>query len=129
MSSNKDKVHKYNLKSLYKIDLIPNKFSIVDIKTPFDVTSKEKKKKEKFKKPDKIYGPVPYEEMLKDADNYENYLNIIETYCILKNLSPEKYEKATHKIRKMIKYLREGRGDKVYDEERYEEYLKRRDEY
>lgn len=96
--------------------------SLMDIKSDsFDDEDEKEKKKKKIK----VRGPVPYEQMKRDADCYESYLNAIETYCILKNLTVKKYEKTSKRVRKMIKYLREGRGDKVYDEDAYREYLRR----
>ena len=81
--------------------------------------------KEKYKKPEVVTGPCSYEQMLRDAENFEGYLNTVKYFAILKNVSPEKYKKSVKRIEKMIQLLREGKGDKVYNKERYEEYQER----
>lgn len=101
-----------------------NKLAFSPVVTPF---TKEDNRDIKDVKPKEVTGPVSYQKMLEDADCYESYLDTIETYCIIKNLSPKKYKKAVQKIRKMIKYLREGKGDKVYNTERYNEIMRRRE--
>lgn len=80
---------------------------------------------EKTPKEPNVKGPYNLKEMQEDADNYEKYLDIISGYAILKNVSPDKYEKAVKTIEKLIKLLRAGDGDAVYDRERYEEYKRR----
>ena len=80
------------------------------------------KPKVKIKKKDSYYS---YEKMEKDADSIEEYLNILERFAIITNLTPERYKKAVKKCRKLVKLLREGKGEKVYDRERYDEYINR----
>ena len=79
----------------------------------------------KYKEPEHITGPCSYEQMLRDAENFEGFLNIVKWYAIYKNIPPKKYKKAVKRIEKMISLLREGRGDEVYDKERYEAYMER----
>lgn len=90
-----------------------------------DLDDQPMEERNKYKKPDKVTGPCSYEQMLRDAENFEGYLEIVEKFAILKNVSPKNYEAAVSEIKKMIRLLREGKGDKVYDKERYEEYMER----
>ena len=73
------------------------------------------KSKVKIKKKDSYYS---YDKMEKDADCIEEYLNILERFAIITNLTPEK-------SRKLVRLLREGKGEKVYDKDRYDEYMMR----
>ena len=69
------------------------------------------KSKVKIKKKDSYYS---YDKMEKDADCIEEYLNILERFAIITNLTPEKYKKAMKKSRKLVRLLREGKGEKVF---------------
>lgn len=53
------------------------------------------------------------------ADNLENYLNIIDRYVIIEGLPKEEYEKNVKTIKKLIKKLRKGKGDEVFNKKRY----------
>ena len=57
------------------------------------------------------------------ADNLENYLNIIDNYVIIEGITKEEYDDAVKKIKKLIKKLRKGKGDEVFDKERYLELV------
>ena len=57
------------------------------------------------------------------ADNLENYLDIIENYVIIEGITEEEYEKSIKTVKKLIKKLRKGKGEEVFDEERYMELL------
>lgn len=58
------------------------------------------------------------------ADNLENYLATTEDYIIIKGLTKEEHDRAVKKVRKLIKKLRKGKGEDVFDEDRFLE-LKR----
>lgn len=66
--------------------------------------------------------------MNKMADNFESYLEIIENYVIIEGVSDEEYKKAVETVKKLIKHLRKGKGDKVFDKEAYIEYLEKQEE-
>lgn len=57
------------------------------------------------------------------ADNLENYLEIIESYVIIQGITKEEYDDSVKKVKKLIKHLRKGNGDKVFDPERYRELI------
>lgn len=61
--------------------------------------------------------------MSKMADNLENYLEIIDQYVIIEGLTKEEYDIAVKKVKKLIKKLRQGKGDEVFNKERYLELL------
>ena len=61
--------------------------------------------------------------MKKMADNLENYLDIIDRYVIIEGITKETYDKSFKKVEKLIKKLRQGKGDEVFDKERYIEML------
>jgi stalled ribosome rescue protein Dom34 len=63
------------------------------------------------------------EKMKKQAENLENYLDIIENYVIIEGISEEEYKKAVKTVKKLIKKLKKGDGDAVYNKERYLEAL------
>lgn len=58
------------------------------------------------------------------ADDLENYLDIIDSYIIIEGITEEEYEESMKTVRKLIKKLRKGKGDEVFDKERYLELLK-----
>ena len=64
-------------------------------------------------------------EMKKMADTIENYLYFYDMFVIKDGIDRDEYEEAKKKIKKLIKHLRNGDGDKVFDQERYAEYLER----
>lgn len=57
------------------------------------------------------------------ADNFESYVDIIKNYVIIEGITDEEYKAAIKKVKKLIKHLRKGNGDKVFDEEAYREYI------
>ena len=57
------------------------------------------------------------------ANDLENYLEIVDKYIIIEGLTPEEYKSAKKEIKKLIKHLRNGKGEKVFDEERYLAYI------
>lgn len=61
--------------------------------------------------------------MSKMADNLESYLNIIESYVIIEGITEEEYNDAVKKIKKLIKKLRKGKGDEVFNRDRYIELM------
>lgn len=58
------------------------------------------------------------------ADNLENYLSIVDRYIIIEELSKEEYDDAVKTVKKLIKKLRKGKGDDVFDEERYRDLIR-----
>ena len=58
------------------------------------------------------------------ADDLENYIDIIESYIIIEGITEEEYEESLKTVRKLIKKLRKGMGDEVFDKDRYLELLK-----
>ena len=61
------------------------------------------------------------------ADDFEEYLELVDEYLIIDGLSEEEYNKAKKKVKKLIKHLRKGNGDKVFDKKKYMEYKRRND--
>ncbi len=57
------------------------------------------------------------------ADNLENYLNIIDSYVIIEGITKDEYDDAVKTVKKLIKKLRKGKGDDVFDKERYRELM------
>ena len=58
-----------------------------------------------------------------DREAFQAYLDTIQTYTIIQNLSSEKYKEAVKTVKKLIKHLENYEGEKVYNEERYRESL------
>lgn len=80
---------------------------------------KKKKKKVNMELPEKYrgeYNPADFslKQMRGEADSIESYLNIINSFAIIKGISPEQYKEAVKKVKELIKYLREGKYWKVY---------------
>lgn len=59
------------------------------------------------------------------ADSYEKYLYFLKRYIVLEGLDEKSYKKHVKKIKKMIKHLRNGEGDKVLIPERYLAYIEK----
>ena len=57
------------------------------------------------------------------ADNLENYLDIIDNYVIIEGITKDEYDNAVKTVKKLIKKLRKGKGDEVFDKERYRELV------
>ena len=53
------------------------------------------------------------------ADNLEQYLYIIENYVIIEGLTKEEYDESVKNTKKLIKKLRKGKGDNVFERDRY----------
>lgn len=60
------------------------------------------------------------------ATDIENYVEIVDRFLIIDGLDEEAYAKARKKIKKLIKHLKKGEGDKVFDKKRYIEYMESR---
>ena len=56
------------------------------------------------------------------ADHLENYINDIQSLFILEGKSEKDVNDAIKVVKKAIKNLRDGKPEKVFDEERYEEF-------
>lgn len=50
----------------------------------------------------------------------EEYLDIVEAYIIIDGITEEEYTRALKGCRKLVKKLRKGEGEKVFNMERYE---------
>lgn len=61
----------------------------------------------------------------KIADQLESYLDAIDNLIIIEGKNIDDIKKAKKKVKKAIKNLREGKPEKVFDEERFEEYNER----
>lgn len=83
------------------------------------------KKKKKHKKHYGDYSSSMYDQERNEklADHLEEYANTIDSLFILEGKSVEEVEDAFKIIRKACKDLRDGKPEKVFDEERFEEYL------
>ena len=57
------------------------------------------------------------------ADSLEQYLDQIQTKMILYGVTKEEQKEAEKTVRKLIKKLRKGKLDEVYDMDRYTEYM------
>lgn len=57
------------------------------------------------------------------ADSLEQYLDQIQTKMILYGVTKEEQKEAEKTVRKLIKKLRKGKLDEVYDMDRYMEYM------
>ena len=61
--------------------------------------------------------------MKKMANNLEQYLELIQNYVIIEGLTKEEYDDAIKTTKKLIKKLKKGKGDKVFNKERYMELM------
>ena len=61
----------------------------------------------------------------KIADQLESYIDAVDNLIIIEGKDVDDIKKAKKKIKKAIKNLREGKPEKVFDEERFEEYEER----
>lgn len=84
---------------------------------------KKKKKKKEIKEQSREYNR---EELSKMADALEQYFDIFDRCIICEHMDEEKYEKNMKIVRKLIKKLREGDGDSVFDLERYDDMMARK---
>lgn len=60
----------------------------------------------------------------KIADSLEAYLDIITNYVIIEGITKDEYDESVKTVKKLIKKLRKGKGDEVFDKERYLEALR-----
>lgn len=65
---------------------------------------------------DSIYDQKTNEEV---ADSLEKYCEEVKRFIIPDGRSAETVKKSMKKVKKAIKHLREGRPEKVFDEEGY----------
>ena len=61
----------------------------------------------------------------KIADQLEAYLDAVDNLIIIEGKDVDEIKKAKKKVKKAIKNLREGKPEKVFDEERFDEYEER----
>lgn len=67
------------------------------------------------------YTDDDLELMKKMADGLEGYLKTLDSYIIIRGVTKEQRKKAIKRTKKLIKRLRKGKGDKVFDEARFRE--------
>lgn len=60
--------------------------------------------------------------MKEEEENLDEYLKHLDRYIIIEGITEEEYDAAFSRIEKLIKLLKKGKGDKVYNEERYIKY-------
>lgn len=53
------------------------------------------------------------------ADTFKAYIDIIKSYVIIDGISSDEFDEAIDTVKDLIKKLRKGKGDKVFDQERY----------
>ena len=70
---------------------------------------------------------MKYDQAILDsmADIYVKYLYFLKKYIVLEGLDKKIYKKHVKRIKKMIKHLRNGEGDKVLIPERYLAYVEK----
>ena len=70
---------------------------------------------------------MEYDEKLMDeqAKNLENFLYIIDRFCIIEGLTESEYNDAVKGVKKFIKKLKKHKGDEVYNTRRYGEYMEK----
>ena len=57
------------------------------------------------------------------AKNFKGYIDIIDRYVIIDGISEEEYKESMKTVKKLIKHLKKGEGDKVFNKERYMEMI------
>lgn len=57
------------------------------------------------------------------AQGLEDYIDTVQNLCILEGRNEEEIENAIKHVKKAIKNLRKGHPEKVFDEERFYEYI------
>ena len=75
--------------------------------------------KEKKRKHDNYEGRVPTKAekayMKKIRKDLKNYLEMLDKYIIIDGLTKEEYDSAVKKVKKLIKLLKRGEFDNVFD--------------
>ena len=79
---------------------------------------KKKKKKSEYMDGGGIYNQKRNNEI---ADHLEAYIDAVQNLFILEGKKEEDVEEAIKVIKKAIKNLREGKPEKVFDEDRFHE--------
>ena len=59
------------------------------------------------------------------ADHLDAYVDAVDNLIIIEGKDSDEIKKAKKKIRKAAKNLRDGKPEKVFDEERFEEFEER----
>lgn len=82
---------------------------------------KNKKKKNKFKKYQKT---SQYDQKILNtmADQFEEYVNAIDTYVIKEEMSESGYQKGIDTVKKLIKKLRKG-DESIFENGMYEKAI------
>lgn len=81
---------------------------------------KKKKKQNSFIDREGMYNQTRNNEI---ADHLEAYVDAVENLFILEGKKESEVEEAVKTVRKACKNLREGKPEKVFDEERFHELL------
>lgn len=57
------------------------------------------------------------------AKNIKQYIDNLDRYAMIEGLSEEEYKEAMKTTKKLIKKLKKGKGDEVFDKDEYREAL------
>jgi hypothetical protein len=57
--------------------------------------------------------------MNKMADNLEDFIETTDRFVVIEGLSEEKYRESRKTVKKLIRKLRKGEGDAIFNKERY----------
>jgi deoxyribose-phosphate aldolase len=57
------------------------------------------------------------------ADGLENYIDMVNNLCILEGRNKDEIKSSIKRVKKAIKNLRNGHPEKVFDEDRFYEYI------
>lgn len=81
---------------------------------------KKKKKQNSYMSRDEMYNQKRNNEI---ADHLESYVDAVENLFILEGKKESEVKDAIKTVRKACKNLREGKPEKVFDEDRFHELL------
>jgi hypothetical protein len=85
-----------------------------------DIMSKQNGYDEYYSGEDSMYNQTRNNEI---ADHLEAYVDDVTNLFILDGKSKDEVDKAVKTVRKAVKDLRKGHPEKVFDQERFEEYM------
>ena len=58
------------------------------------------------------------------ASNLEDFIDTVDRFVVIEGLSEENYKKSRKTVKKLIKHLNAGEGEKVFDKDRYLEAMR-----
>jgi hypothetical protein len=70
---------------------------------------------------DEIYTKEDRKLAKQMGENLETYIDTIDRYVIIENLTKEDYDEQMKKAKKLIKHLKNGECEKVFNYERFQE--------